>query len=371
VNVDALDWYVLKGGVEWKKYRFENDMLINRYSEGEVVRKPGLLSGFVENKLKLGLLSIRPGLRISRFYPQTDPKTEVRLNGAYFLSEKIKLKAAWGQYLQPVISLNTQEYELSQYLDNYYPLMHEEPGRSIHTILGLEWQPKQNLLCTIDFYYKDITRTYTYDYNVNQMEAARLTDKIRAGKGKAYGLEILVKGSLGKTSGWVSYGYSKSTRCFPHIMGGKSYLFDYNRPHTFKAVFNYQVHPALEYSGALRVLSGVPKTLESGLTYYNYYSPFTNETSIYPLPITPEKNNIRMPFILHLDLSLKKKIRKGFGAYLATYLGAENAYLNVTFGNLLFFLHRNVWFYINREGTLYGVGSNYFPEFNIGYSVQF
>ena len=371
VNVNALRWNVLKAGVEWKQYRFENDMLINQFSEGAVVRKPGLLSGFVEDKITLGLLSIRPGLRISRFYPQTDFQTEFRINGAYFLTDKIKLKAAWGQYLQPIISLNTQEYELSQYLDNYYPLMHAKPSRSIHTIFGFEWQLRQNLFCTLDFYHKDITRTYTYDYNVSQMEAVRLTDKIREGSGEAYGLEFLLKGSLGKTSGWVSYGYSKSTRRFLHIMDGRSYLFDYDRPHTFKAVVNYQVNPALEFGGGLRVLSGVPKTLESGMTYYNYYSPSTNETSIYPLPITPEKNNIRMPYILRLDLGMKKRIRSGFGADLAKYLGAEDAYLNVTFGNLLFLLHRNVWFYINSEDSRYGVGSNYIPEFNVGYSVQF
>ena len=78
-----------------------------------------------------------------------------------------------------------------------------------------------------------------------------------------------------------------------------------------------------------------------------------------------------MPFTLRLDLGMKKRIRKGFGANLATYLGAEEAFINVTFGNLLFLLHRNVWFYINAEDTLYGVGSNYIPEFNVGYSVQF
>jgi len=371
ININALDWNVLKGGIEYKQFNFENDMIINRYSEGAISRKPALLAGFMEDKLTFGLFSVRPGVRFSRFYPQRDWQTEYRVNGAYILTDKVKLKAAWGQYLQPIISLNTQEYELSQYLDNYYPLMNAKPSRSIHTIFGLEWRPGQNLICTLDLYHKDITRTYTYDYNVSQMEAVRLTDKIREGSGEAYGLELLVKGSLGKSSGWVSYGYSKSTRRFPHIMAGRSHLFDYDRPHTFKAVVNYQVHPALEYSGALRVLSGVPKTLESAMTFYNYYSPITNETSIYPLPITPEKNNIRLPFTLRLDLGMKKRIRKGFGANLAKYLGAEDAYLNVTFGNLLFLFRRNVWFYFNSEGTLYGVGTNYIPEFSAGYSIQF
>jgi len=371
MNIYSIDWSMLKLGFEWKSYNFENDILINRYSEGAVNRKPGLIAGFIENKIQLGLLSIRPGLRASRFYPKMNWQPEVRVNGAYSVTDKFRLKAAWGQYLQPIISLNTQEYELSQYLDNYYPLMQARPARSIHSIFGAEWQPRHNLICTIDLYHKDITRTYTYDYNVSQMEAIRLTDKIREGCGEAYGVELLVKGNIGKTSGWVSYGFSRSTRRFQHIMDGRFYLFDYDRPHTFKAVVNYQVHPALEFSGALRLLSGIPKTLESSMTFYNYYSPLNNETSIYPLPITPIKNNIRMPLVLRLDLSMKKRIRKGFGANLAKYLGAEDAYLDVTFANLLFMLQRNVWFYINDEGTLYGVGSNYLPSVGVGYSIQF
>ena len=371
INIQSLDWNTIKAGIEVKKYTFKNDMLINRYSEGAVSRKPGLLAGFIEDKLTFGLLSVRPGVRISRFYPQRKWQAEYRLNGAVMLTDKMKLKAAWGQYLQPIISLNTQEYELSQYLDNYYPLMKAAPSRSVHSILGFEWQVDRNLMCTIDLYHKDITRTYTYDYNVSQMEAVKLTDKIRTGRGSAYGLELMIKGQVGQSSGWISYGYSRSTRSFPHIMGGKVHLFDFDRPHTFKAVINHSVNPALEFSGALRILSGVPKTLESGMTFYNYYSPVNNAVSIYPLYITPEKNNIRLPFTLRLDLGLKKRVRKGFGANLAKYIGADEAFLDVTFGNLLCLVRRNVWFYLNSEGELYGIGSNYFPEIGVGYSVQF
>jgi len=72
-----------------------------------------------------------------------------------------------------------------------------------------------------------------------------------------------------------------------------------------------------------------------------------------------------------LDLGLKKRIRKGFGAELAAFLGAEESHLNVRFGNLLF-LRRNAWLYLPVGGEkYYAIGSNYFPEFGMGYTISF
>ena len=73
-----------------------------------------------------------------------------------------------------------------------------------------------------------------------------------------------------------------------------------------------------------------------------------------------------------LDLGLKKRIRKGFGAELAEFLGAKESYVNVSFNNLLFFLHRNTWFYFSTDDEkLYGLGTNYLPMIGTGYTIKF
>ena len=371
LDIHVCDWNQLKIGGEWNNYRFENDVLLNGFSEGKILRKPGHLAGFLENKINIGFLSIRPGLRISRFSTQKKWNQEYRINAAYQLTSKVKLKAAWGKYLQYIVSINTQEYELSQFLDTYYPLENKLPSASLQTIFGIETELVKNIRLSLDFYHKNITRTYSYDYNASQLQAESFLEKLGEGKGKAYGVELLVKGNWGKTSGWFSYGLSKSTRQFPHIMRGKTYLFDYDRPYTFKAVINHEVNPNLEFSGSLRILSGVPKTLESSYASYYYYDPVTNQISEWRHVVTPVKNNIRLPYYFRLDLGMKKLLRNGFAADLAKYLGADRAFMTVNFGNVLFFVQRNVWFYLNLEDKLYGVGTNYFPELSFGYSIQF
>lgn len=370
-DIHLSNWNQLKCGGEWDNYRFENEVLLNGFSEGKIEHKPGLVAGFMEDKITVGFFSIRPGIRISKFSAQKSWNNEYRINAAFQLTNQLKLKASWGNYLQYIVSLNTQEYELSQFLDTYYPLQHNLPSASTQTIFGFETNLTAGIRLSLDLYHKNISRTYAYDYNASQVEAESFLEKLRLGSGEAYGAELLLKGCWGKTSGWISYGFSKSTRQFPHIMNGKIFCFDYDRPHAFKAVLNHEVNPNLEFSGTFRVMSGVPKTLETSYVQYYYYDPVYNQIAAWPQVVTPVKNNIRLPYLLRLDLGMKKLLRTGFGANLAKYLGADRAYLNFTFGNVLFFIQRDVWFYINLEDELYGLGTNYLPELSFGYSIQF
>jgi hypothetical protein len=371
LDIGLWEWNHVKIGGEFNSYRFENDVLVNGYSEGKILLKPDLIAGYLEDKVDVGFLSLRPGLRFSHFSSQKNWNQEFRVSAACQLAHNLKLKAAWGEYLQYIVSINTQEYELSQFLDTYYPLENKLPSASRQAILGLEADISQDMRLSLDIYHKDIQRTFTYDYNASQLQSASFLEKLRQGRGESFGFELLLNGRWGKTSGWINYGWSKSTRQFPHIMNNRVRLFDYDRPHSFKAVLNHQVNPALEFSGSLRIISGIPGTMETGYAAYFYYDPVTNEIGQWQQVLTPIKNNIRMPYYLQLDLGLKKRVRKGFGADLARYLGAERAYLNVSFGNLLFAFHRNVWYYIRDKNTLYGVGTNYIPEFSAGYSIQF
>jgi len=362
---------LLKTGGEFSRFSFANRFLLNYTSHGTATRQPHLLAAFVEDRWTAGLLSLRPGVRLSKFSYQRRWYREPRINGVLALPHNLRLKAAWGKYYQYIISINSQEYELSQYLDNYYPLKFDEPSASTHYILGLEKSLSLRSHLSIDFYFKDISRVYTFDSGLNQEKAVQFSDELRRGAGEARGVEILWKGTWKRFSGWVSYGLSRARRQYPHILDGRTFLFDYDRTHSFKAVIDHQIHPALAYNGTLQIMSGVPKTLEKSIKSYYHYDPKTGDLAVQAAFVTDRKNNARLPFYVRLDLGLKKRIRRGFGAELAAFLGAEESHLNVRFGNLLF-LRRNVWLYMPVGGEkYYAIGSNYFPEFGMGYTISF
>ena len=371
LTADISPWNTFSSGVEYSRYYFSNDMAINEFSEGGTSLEPTLFSGYLQDKVQTPWFVIRAGMRASKYKYMDSWYFEPRVNATLPLPWDVTLRAAWGRYYQYIISINSQEYEISQFLDYYYPLRHREPSMSIHTILGFDKSLTENMKLSLDFYHKDITRTYTFDYNLSESEAYRFSDKIMPGMGRAYGMEILWKGNWHGFAGWISYGLSRAIRSYGHIMNGKEFLFDYDRTHTFKAMITHMIQPGLSYSGALRVLSGVPKSMEWAVRSYYYYEPVSGTFSSFPIYDTPRKNNARLPLFIRLDLELKKRIRKGFGAELAEFLGAEESYMNVTFGNLLFFRRNVMMYYPIPDVGLYGMGTNYLPEFGMGYTIKF
>ncbi len=357
-------------GGEYSRYLFSNDIRVNELGEGQTSRKPTLLAGFIENKLTWGPLLFRLGLRLSKFRDARRWYHEPRVQGVLHLPYDLKLKAAWGRYYQYIVSINSAEFELSQLLDYYYPIRGREPSTSIHHILGLERRVTDHTKVAFDLYYKDISVAYTYDYNISEMDAYRFSDKLIQGTGKAYGLEILWMGTWQRFSGWMSCGISRATRRYPHIMDGEEFLYDYDRLFTFKAMVSHQIHPALSYSGTLRIMTGVPKTIEATAKSYFYYNPTANEYANSTTFYNERKNNARLPWSIRLDLGLKKRLRRGFGADLAEFLGADESYLVFSIANLLF-LRRDVMYYFPVfEEKLYGFGWNYIPWISIGYTIK-
>ena len=361
----------LKIGVDYNTYYFRNGAIINDFNRGDETRDPYLIAGFLEDKLQIGPVIIRPGIRASKYSYFNDIFYEPRINANIRLSKTLKLKAAWGTFYQYIISMNTQEFEISQFLDYYYPLKNNDPSKSLHYILGFEKDLFNTTNLSVEFYYKDIQRTYTFDLNQSDFEAFTFSSRILEGTGKAYGMELMWKGSWNKLSGWISYCLSKSKRSFDHIMNGQEFLFDYDRTHSFNALINYHISPSLSYSTTFVLLTGNPRSIESSMHSYFYYDPVENHYSFYPISVSNKKNNARLPMIIEWDIGLKKQLRNGIGAELADFLHADESYLSVSVQNILF-LKRNVLWYFPIAGDKYlPIGTNYIPSANITYSLKF
>jgi hypothetical protein len=364
-------WNELLVGAEYNNYLFQNTAEINKIDNGSGLGKPTLASFFIEDKIKLGQLYIRPGLRAS-YFENGDVNWDPRLNITLNLESNWKFQAAWGRYSQFIVSMNTQEFEYNQFLDYYYPLTGNAPSLSYHYIVGVEKKAWKTHTFSVDFYYKDIARTYIFDLNQDQYEAFALSDKIVGGSGKSYGMELLWKGAFNKFSGWAGYTLSRSTRSFPNIMGGKEYDYDYDRRHSFKAVMNYQATKRISYSGSFIAQSGVPRSIENTMQMYYIYEPLTGSVIYSPQNVTNVKNGVRMPWLLYLDLGLQKKIVSGLGKHIADFFGAADSYLTVNVYNVLFF-RRNVLYYfpLGIENKMLPFGDNYLPSVSVGYTIKF
>jgi hypothetical protein len=361
----------LHAGIEYNQYQFHNSIKMNDVNSGSFSRNPSLLAAFIEDKITTNLLTIRPGLRITN-YQKSGWQYEPRINATVNLSEGLKIKAAYGEYLQYIISMNTNEIEMSQIVDYYYPLWKLKPSKSIHYILGMEKKLTGSLIVSFDGYYKKMPVVYAFDMN----NYFGLTNNLQNGNGDAYGIELLLEGKYKKLSGWISYSFAKSSRQYPNsqINDGQRFSFDYNRPHTIKSVVNMQITPDFSLSSSFTYLSGTKRSIETTTQNYYYYDPITNETMSFPMWTTNDKNSTKMPPLINLDFAIKKKLLNGFGKQLANLIHADESYVTVTIRNILF-IYVEMYFpgtgLPGYEDKYIPVGSNYLPSVGASYTLKF
>ncbi len=139
------------------------------------------------------------------------------------------------------------------------------------------------------------------------------------GVGRSKGIEFFLQKKQGRTTGWVSYTLSKSTRQFKNINNGEAYPFKYDRRHDFSIVINHKLSEKVNFSATWVYGSGYPTTLHNGIYLatepgsWDIESPnagffrVAGEAYLYP-----GKNWLRMRDYHRLDLGVNfKKERKG------------------------------------------------------------
>ncbi|NOZ74944.1 MAG: TonB-dependent receptor [FCB group bacterium] len=369
-----LKWYAFKH--QTFKFGFELNDLGFSHELGRTVEKRNpyrydteFQAVFIQDEVALGNLLIKLGLRNSRSKRQATWQQEPRLSASLRLGNST-LKAAYGHYYQYLTSMDSRNDEMVQFLDYYSAIDQQEPINSVHYILGLEGQLNPRLDYSLSTYYKVLNRIYRSTYSNNRLAEAG-GQLIEQGEGEAYGVEALVRGEVGRLSGWISYTWSRGLRRYPSIMNGKTVIFDGDQPHNLKAVLMFKLTPDITASSTFRFTSGFPRTWETGQLMHYQYDPLNHSLGAFATSITPERNNVRYPPRLTWDIGWKKKLRSGFGFYLAEYLGGLDAFFNMTLRNLLF-LHRDptYYFYFPNYGY-YGYDFEFIPSVSVGYSIRF
>lgn len=329
-----------------------------------------LQSLFLQDKIEAGPLLIKLGIRHSGLSSENNWKWEPRTSFALKFGQTT-LKGAWGKYYQYITAMNTQDVEISQYLDYYYPLIDKEPLTSIHNIVGIEGKIFNDFDYSVTGYFKDLTTIYRFDYSSEAESAYAYNATLEKGNGTAKGIEFLLRGSWKFLSGWVNYSWSESKRSFPSLQNGKMFFADGDQTHSISTMIMAKLTDVITASTTFKYSSGYPRTWETGIISHYSYDPVKNSFGIYPKQITPAKNNVRYPSLITWDIGWKKKLRSGFGYQLAEFIGTENVWFTMAVKNLLF-LRRNPYMYVYiPDYGYYGVGISYFPIVNVGYSIEF
>ncbi|MDA3823823.1 MAG: TonB-dependent receptor plug domain-containing protein, partial [Bacteroidales bacterium] len=313
-------WYDIDAGLVSSFRSFiPNEFLENENEPSgiaEVIN--GLESAlYLENKISASNwfhanIGIRATNYISSNY--SDVFLEPRIDISFSLSGSQVLNASYmkgSQYSHMVFSSGN-------FLNNevWIPTMEGmNPAKVDQYALGWKGQFCKNMFSSeVNLYYKNMEDLLSFKEGFSNLRGDALwRDKLEfGGIGKSYGAELFLSKDKGKYTGFLSYSYSHTTRQFDNINGGKTYVFEYDRPHSF----SIDLHRKLSEKLVLNVLwvyqSGLPYTPAIARTYI----PNTSSPEIsydYESLIYGERNTSRMLPYHRMDVSLylKSKTVKG------------------------------------------------------------
>lgn len=193
------------------------------------------------------------------------------------------------------------------------------PQTSHQIAVGLTKPVAQSLDLVVEGYYKWMNNLIDYQEGADfSLVNTDWESKVSAGKGWAYGAEVLLQKKEGKLTGWFGYTLSWAERQIDGINNDKKYFFKYDRRHDFALVAIYELDKQRTVSMNFVFATGSALTMPAG----KYRDLYGNTIFEYG-----EKNGYRMRNYHRLDLSYNKtKTKRKDGAMHYYTISIYNVY---------------------------------------------
>ncbi len=256
---------------------------------------------------------------------------EPRIALKYSLSELSSIKFGYNlmrQYLQ-VVSNTTTPLPTSRWTTSNTYI---KPQISELFSGGIFKNSRNNIYeFSMEGYYRTTENSLDFKPGADFLFQPYIETQTLQGKGKAYGLELMVSKKKGGLTGWINYTYSRalnqiqqSDRFDEQINGGNWYATNYDRPHSFNATLSIAEGSHHEFGFTFVYNTGRPFTVPEGFVQYNNVK--------YPYYL--ERNNDRIKDYHRLDFSwtirnpsMQKKRWEGSWTFAVYNLyGRANAY---------------------------------------------
>jgi hypothetical protein len=261
---------------------------------------------------------------------QTYSGPELRVSIRYKLSVNSSLKVSYNrmrQYLNMLSNTTavspTDTWKLSD--------SHIRPQIGDQFALGIYRDfRKQSIETSLELYYKHIKDIIEYKSGASLILNEVIEQDLINGKGKAYGVEFMVKRSAGKLNGWISYTYSRimvqADSEFPveRINNGEWFPANHDKPHDVTLVGNYKFSRRFSISTNLTYSTGRP------ITYPVAKYTIRNMTMLH----YTDRNEFRIPDYFRWDISAniegnlksKKLAHSSWSFSVYNVTGRDNVY---------------------------------------------
>ena len=247
---------------------------------------------------------------------------EPRFSMNYQLNNGTNLKLGYARNTQNLhlMSNSTGGSPTDQWIGNSYNI---RPEVADQLSLGFSKNLSNNKYeFSAETYYKVMKNQIDYRDGADINTVPDIESELLYGKGKAYGVEFLLRKKTGRLTGWIGYTLSKTQRQINGINNGRWYNAKQDRTHDLSIVGVYDLNNRWTLSGTFIYTTGnavtfpTGKYVLNGMTIYQYQS----------------RNADRMPATHRLDISATyekpsgKKFQSSWSFGLYNVYGRENPF---------------------------------------------
>jgi hypothetical protein len=208
--------------------------------------------------------------------------------------------------------------------DIWYPVTDSIRPQTSHQF-SAAWQrfvPSKKVYFSVETYYKSMSSLIGYEEGTNLFFNTDFESRLIQGKGRAYGLEFLIRKEAGKFTGWVSYTLSWSWRQFNEINNGEWFHARYDRRHNGAVVAQYAFAKRWAVSAVWEFISGARFTPVIG--QYSILAPTL--TGVDLIPVYSGINEVKLADSHRLDLGIKFRSKPERKFQWQWFAGVYNAY---------------------------------------------
>lgn len=337
----------LEAGIRYSMFNYMGPKDVNYYAPG----LPRDESTILETK------SYKSGELINTYHGP-----ELRLAFKYLMSPTFSVKAGYNSLRQYIHMLsNTTAIAPTDIWKLSDPNI--KPQRGEQVSIGFYKNLKSNTIETsFEIYYKKIKDYLDYKPGATLVMNHHVETETINTRGKAYGGELMIKKVAGKLNGWISYAYSRillqmdDPTVGDPINNGNWYPANYDKPHDFTILENFQVNHRFNFSTNITYSTGRPITLPVGrFTYAGSQRLMYSERNTYRIP-----DYFRMDFSMNIygNHKVHQKThnswtvgvynltgrRNAFSVYYVSENGQIKGYKLSIFGSAIPFVNFNIKF---------------------------
>src|SRR5450432_1716692 len=338
---------VLEAGLRYSVYNYLGQQNVNEYTPG--------LPKTEDNVTAVNSYSAGQVIK-------TYGGPEYRISMRYAFSDNFSMKASYNTERQYIHMLSnttaiapTDIWKLSD--PNILPQLGSQFS------LGAYKNLKNNTIETsVEVYYKNIQNYLDYKSGAVLVLNHHIETDVLNTKGKAYGIELMIKKATGKLNGWVSYTFSRTliktedTTAGELVNKGNWYPTDFDQPNSATLVANYRVNHRFSVSLNFAYNTGRPITLPIGVFHYdNSFRTLYSDRNAYRIP-----DYVRADLAMNIDGNHKvhQKFHNSwtigvynllgthnpYSVYYISENGAVNGYKLSIFGSAIPFVNYNIRF---------------------------